>query len=220
MPLGTSSRAPAMREMTDSGLFTAEMPRLSWRVMGRTRRLERCADWRRRAWRSGSSEQQRTLQYFAVALFTGAVQPRRAQVRRPVRGESGWRVSRSATTGRSVRLLTNTMSTSAASVRARHCVRCRTHASRTHLCTVWTTASARRGILCASCVQHACETGDTEFLRFQRHGGGRLRKRAADALDGVVGAIGIEPMTSAMSTQRSYQLSYAPAHRTCGSRSG
>src|SRR3984893_14174953 len=28
---------------------------------------------------------------------------------------------------------------------------------------------------------------------------------------GLVGAIGIEPMTSAMSTQRSYQLSYAPA---------
>jgi hypothetical protein len=30
----------------------------------------------------------------------------------------------------------------------------------------------------------------------------------------VVGAIGIEPMTSAMSTQRSYQLSYAPLART------
>jgi hypothetical protein len=29
----------------------------------------------------------------------------------------------------------------------------------------------------------------------------------------VVGAIGIEPMTSAMSTQRSYQLSYAPLAR-------
>ena len=34
----------------------------------------------------------------------------------------------------------------------------------------------------------------------------------ADDGGGVVGAIGIEPMTSAMSTQRSYQLSYAPAH--------
>ncbi len=30
----------------------------------------------------------------------------------------------------------------------------------------------------------------------------------------MVGAIGIEPMTSAMSTQRSYQLSYAPLART------
>src|ERR1700676_4516931 len=29
----------------------------------------------------------------------------------------------------------------------------------------------------------------------------------------MVGAIGIEPMTSAMSTQRSYQLSYAPLAR-------
>jgi hypothetical protein len=71
-----------MREIAASGLLALIRPKLNCRVMGMMRRFERCADSRSRAWRSGSTLQQRTLQYFAVALLTGTAHPRRAQIRR------------------------------------------------------------------------------------------------------------------------------------------
>jgi hypothetical protein len=66
-----------------------------------TRRFDRCTDRRSRACRSGSIAQQRTLQYFAVALFTGAAHPRLAQMRRIARRESDPAASRSTSTCRS-----------------------------------------------------------------------------------------------------------------------
>ncbi len=82
MPCGTSSRPCEIRDSAASGLWAGLSPRLSWRVIGSTRRFDLCTDARRRACRSGSIAQQRTLQYLAVAFLTGIAQPRRAQILR------------------------------------------------------------------------------------------------------------------------------------------
>lgn len=102
IPRGTSSRASEMREMAASGLFAGLSPNVSCRVIGSTRRLDRCAETRSRACRSGSMAQQRTLQYFAIRFLTGFAHPRRMQMRRTTRWEAVPSESRPPSTGRSV----------------------------------------------------------------------------------------------------------------------
>jgi hypothetical protein len=205
--------------------------------MGRTRRLERCADNRSRAWRSGSIVQHRTLQYFAVAFLTGAVHPRRAHIRRVGCPEST-ALDRSAdATGAVYECARAVCQPRAWHVSTR---RRGPNASHAHSALVQTVDKPATPILRAR--RRLCTTAarscSHQFLRRadRRPVGGAWRcvgtdpyllvviavataSSCADAAvrwsrverSAMVGAIGIEPMTSAMSTQRSYQLSYAPA---------